>query len=88
MKVIHGIEGDTNKVKISPRKSKKSNLEVLKYIKCGKYPEEEVGKYIYAGRYIQYIEGIQYVRTQLSVAHDVTWDNWYTTLRVIWMKKG
>ena len=36
MKVIHGIEGYTNKVKISPWKSKQRNLEVLKYIKGGK----------------------------------------------------
>ena len=44
IKVIHGIKGDSNKVKIAPRKSKQPNLEVLKYIKGGKYSEEEVGK--------------------------------------------
>ena len=33
MNIIHGIEGDSNKVKIAPRKSKQPNLEVLKYIK-------------------------------------------------------
>ena len=32
MKVIHGIEGYPNKVKISPWNSKQPNLEVLKYI--------------------------------------------------------
>ena len=47
MKVIHGIEGDSNNVKISPCKIKQPNLDVLKYIKGDKYPEGEVGKYIY-----------------------------------------
>ena len=47
-KVIHGIEGDSNKVKTEPWKSKQPNLEVLKYIKGGKYPEIEVEKYVYA----------------------------------------
>ena len=56
-KVIHGIEGDAYKVKIAPRKSKQHNLEVLKYIKGGKYPEAEVGKYLYAFREGQSIEG-------------------------------
>ena len=46
MKVIHGIEGDSNRVKISPWKSKQPNLEVLKYIKGGKNTEVEVGKYV------------------------------------------
>ena len=44
MKVIHGIEEDTNKVKIAAWKIKQPNLEVLNYIKGGKYPEAEVGK--------------------------------------------
>ena len=57
MKVIHSIEGDANKVKIAPWKTKKPNLEVLKYIKSGKYPESEVGQYIYAVREGQYREG-------------------------------
>ena len=30
MKVIHGIEGYSNKVKIAPRKSKEPNLEIMK----------------------------------------------------------
>ena len=46
--VIYVIEGDSNKVKIAPCKIKQPNLEFLKYIKGGKHPEEEVGKYIYA----------------------------------------
>ena len=50
MKVKYGIEGDTNKVKIAPWKSKQPNLEFLKYIKGGKYPEAEVGKYVYTVR--------------------------------------
>ena len=37
MKVIHGIEGDAKKFKISPWKSKQPNLEVPKYIQGGKY---------------------------------------------------
>ena len=47
MKVIHGIEGDKNKIVITLWKSKQHNLEVIKYIKGGKYPEVEVGKYVY-----------------------------------------
>ena len=47
MKVIHGIEGDDNKFKITPCKIKQPNLEVINYIKGGKYPEAEVGKYVY-----------------------------------------
>ena len=43
MKVIHGIEGDSNKVKIAPWKSMQPNLEVMNYIKGVKYPNEEVG---------------------------------------------
>ena len=39
-KVIHGIERDANKVKITPWKRKQPNLEVLEYIKGRKYPEE------------------------------------------------
>ena len=48
MKVIHGIEVDANKVKTSPCKIKQPNLEVMKYIKGGKYPKAEVWKYIYS----------------------------------------
>ena len=88
MKVIHGIEGDTNKVKIAPCKRKQPNLGIMKYIKSGKYPNSEVGKYVYAVREGQSIEVRQYFRIQLSVAHDVTWDDWYTTLRRRCMKKG
>ena len=36
MKIIHDIEGDSNKVKISPCKIKQPNMEVMKYIKGGK----------------------------------------------------
>ena len=50
MELIHGIEVDANKVKLAPWKTKQPNLEVLKYIKDGKYPESEVGKYVYAIR--------------------------------------
>ena len=46
MKVIHSIDEDNNKVKIEPWK-KKHNIDVLKYIKEGKHPEKEVGKYVY-----------------------------------------
>ena len=53
-----------------------------------KIPEAEVGEYIYSVREGQYREGKQHVRIQLSVAHDMTWDNWYTTLRGRCMKKG
>ena len=56
MKVIHGIEGNAYKVKIIPWKSKKPNLDILKYTKEGKYPEVGVGKYIYAVRHQQYRE--------------------------------
>ena len=79
MKVIHGIEGDAKNVKMSPWKIKQPNLEVLNYIKGGNYPKEEVGKYLYAVREVKSREGRQYVRIQLLVAHDVTWDDWYTT---------
>ena len=44
MKVIHGIEGDSNKVKIAPWKNKQPYLDVLKYIKGWKCPNAEVGK--------------------------------------------
>ena len=88
MKVIHGIEGDAKKVKISPWKSKQHNLEFMRYTKGGKYPEGEVGKYIYAIREGTSRERRKYGRIQLSVAHDVTWDDWYTTLRGCLMKKG
>ena len=50
MKVIHGIEGDANNVSISPWKIKQPNLDILKYIKGEKYPDAEVGKYVYAVR--------------------------------------
>ena len=39
-------------------------------------------------REVQSREGIQYVRVQLSAAHDVTRDDWYTTLRGRWENKG
>ena len=87
-KVIHGVEGDANKVKMTPWKSKQHYLEVLKYIKGGKYPNAEVGKYLYDVREGQSIKGRQYVRIQLPVAHDVTWDDCYKTLRGLRMKKG
>ena len=54
-KVIHDIEGYYEKVKIARWKSKQFNLEVLKYIKDGKFPEAEFGKYLYAVREGQYI---------------------------------
>ena len=66
---------------------KQSNLEVLKYIKGGKYPEAEVGKYVYAVREGQSRDGRQFVMIQLSVAHNMTWYNWYTNLQGRWMKK-
>ena len=44
MKLIHGIEGETNKVKLAPQKRKQPNLYVLKYIQGGNYPKAEVGK--------------------------------------------
>ena len=43
-------------------------------IKSGKYPEAEVGNYVYAIIEGQSIEGRKYVRIELSVAYDVTWD--------------
>ena len=75
-------------VKMAPRKIKQSNLEVLKYIRGGKYPKAEVGKYVYAVREGQSRERRQYISIQLSLAHDVTWDYWYTTLRGNYMNKG
>ena len=87
-KLIHGIKGDVNKVKIVPWKIKQPNIDFLKYIKGGKYPEVEVGKYIYVVRKGQSIEGRQYVRNQLLIAHDVTWNYWYITLLGQWMKRG
>ena len=51
--VIHGITGNANKSKISPCKRKKPNVEVLDYIKGGKYPEAEFSKYIYAIKEVQ-----------------------------------
>ena len=50
VKVIHETEGDAKKVKIAPWKMKQPNLDILKYIKRGKYPDVEVVKYIYAIR--------------------------------------
>ena len=75
IKLIHDIEGDVNKIKIAPWKIKQPNLEVLKYIKGEKYPEAEVGKYIHAIRAVWYREGKKYVRIQILVAHDITWDD-------------
>ena len=57
-------------------------------IKSGKYPEAEVGNYVYAIIEGQSIEGRKYVRIELSVAYDVTWDYYYTTIRDRWMNKG
>ena len=62
MKVIHGIGRYSNKVKIAPRKRKQTNLEVMTYIKDGKYPKAEVGKCVYAVREGQYRELRQYIR--------------------------
>ena len=50
MKVINYIEGGANKVKIVLLKIKQPSLDVMTYIKGGKYPEEEVGKYVYSVR--------------------------------------
>ena len=44
MEVIHGIEVNSNKVKISPWKIKQDNLDIIKYIKGGKFSEAELGK--------------------------------------------
>ena len=87
MKLIYGIEGYANMFKRSPQKNKQPNIYFLKYIKGIKYREAEVGKYVYAVREGKSIEGRQYVRIQLSVAHDVIWDNWYTTHKGHYMKK-
>ena len=84
---IHSIEGDASKLKIEPQKIKQPDLDVLKYIRVGKYPEVEVGKWVYAVREGQYCKGRQYIQIQIYVAHGVTWDNWYTTLRGQWKKK-
>ena len=43
MKVIHGIERDTNKVKVAPRKGKKPNKEVLNYIWGENSPRQKLG---------------------------------------------
>ena len=88
MKVIHSIEGDYKKVIIAPWKSKQPNMEVLKYIKGGTCSETEVGKYRYTVIEGKNREGRPYVRIQLSIADDVTWDDWYSTLRGSWRKKG
>ena len=53
-----------------------------------KYPKTEVGKYVYAVREGKSRESRQYVSIQLSVAHEMAWDDWYTTLRGLWIKKG
>ena len=87
MKLTHDIEGDANKFKISPCKSKQFNLKVLKYIKDGIYLEVEVGKYVYAGREGKPRDCRQYFRIQISVVHDVTWYDWYITLRGRWILK-
>ena len=50
MKVIHYIERDANKVKMAQWKIKQPKLDVLKYIRGGKYPKAEVGKYLYSVR--------------------------------------
>ena len=44
-------------------------------------------QYVYAVREGKFREGKQYVRIQLSVSHDLKWDNWYTTLQFRWMNK-
>ena len=88
MKVVHGIDRYTNKVKIAPWKIKQPNMEFLKYIKGGRYPKTEVGKYVYAIREGKSREGRQYVSIKISLDQDVTWDDWYTTLRGHWTKKG
>ena len=75
MKVIHGIEGYSNKDSIAPCKIKQPNLEVLKYIKGGKYPKSEVGENVYAVREGNFREGIQYVGIKFSVYHEMTWDD-------------
>ena len=54
IKVKPCIEADARKVKISPWKNKQHNLEVLNYIKGVKYPEAEVGKYVYSIREVKY----------------------------------
>ena len=74
MKLIHCIKVDANKVKIVPWKSKQPNLEFMKYIKGGKYPNVEIGKFVYAVREVQYISVIQCVGIQLSVYHGMTLD--------------
>ena len=65
-KVIHDIEGYYEKVKIARWKSKQFNLEVLKYIKGGKYPEVEVSKYIYAVIELKPIEADNMLDSTLS----------------------
>ena len=50
MKLIHVIEVDSNNVRMAPWKSKRPNLDVLKYIRGGKYPEAKVGKVVYSVR--------------------------------------
>ena len=74
-------------VKIKQRRSKQPNLEVLKYIKGGKSTKEKDGKHVYIVRDGKSREGRQYVRIKISVAHDVTWEDWYTPLRGHWIKK-
>ena len=69
MKVIHGIEGDANRVKIDLWKSKQPNLEVLKYIIGGEYPKEEVGKYTYAVRHRWELHGNYPIFTLVMVIY-------------------
>ena len=49
-------------------------------MKAFKYPKVEVGKYLYTIIEGQYRKDIQYVGIELSVAHNVTWGDCYTTL--------
>ena len=59
----------------------------MKYINGGKYPEKQVGKYVYAVKEGKYCKGRQYVHIQLSVDHNVIKDYCYTTLQGRWMNK-
>ena len=52
----------------------------MKYIKVGKHPETELGKYVYDVIKGKYREGRKYVRFQLSVYHNVTREEWYKNL--------
>ena len=88
MKVMHSIEGDSKKFKITPWKSRQPTLEFMNYIKGGKKPVAEVGKYVYDVREGKSRESRQYVRIQLSVDYNGTWEYWYTAIRGRWTKKG